>query len=259
MLGHNFRIGKRRTDKQSGGSGDECAGGRPGGIYVGVVQGVELGPEDVALGAQGVVGGVLFGARAGVFDDPGEGEVGVFGGLGHAAGEIVEAAGEPRVVLAQAIDAQRDQFFRKHFGEGRGDGFGVRFRGDEIDVGLDGVARGGEDAFAADGLIAGEAGGFDEAQPLFDAAGFGAVAVVIEDALAPGEAEGGIFGARENRGVFDGDAALVVVAIERPGLELAAGELAFVHQEMEGVLVVIALFADGVEAGDESGFGEGGI
>jgi hypothetical protein len=32
-----------------------------------------------------------------------------------------------------------------------------------------------------------------------------------------------------------------------------------VHQEVEGVLVVIALFADGVEAGDEVGFGEGGI
>ena len=57
----------------------------------------------------------------------------------------------------------------------------MRLRGDEIDVGLDGVARGGEDAFAADGLLAREASGFDEAQPLFDAAGFGAIAVVIED------------------------------------------------------------------------------
>ena len=102
-----------------------------------------------------------------------------------------------------------------------------------------------------DGLFAREAGGFDEAEPLFDAAGFGAVAVVIDDAFAPGEAEGGIFGAREDGGVFDGDAALVVVAIEGPGLELAAGEFAFVHQEMERMLVVVALFADGVEAGDE--------
>lgn len=84
---------------------DEGAGGWPAGIYVGLMQGVELGPEDVALGAQGIVGGVLFGAGAGVFDDPGEGELGVFRGLGHAAGEIVEAAGEPRVVLAEAIDA----------------------------------------------------------------------------------------------------------------------------------------------------------
>ena len=108
-----------------------------------------------------------------------------------------------------------------------------------------------------DGLLAGKAGGFDEVQPFFDAAGFGAVAVVIEDALAPGEAEGGIFGAREDCGVFNGDAALVVVAVERPGLELAAGEFAFVHQEMEGMFVVVALFADGVEAGDEVGFGEG--
>ena len=87
---------------------DEGAGWRPGGLDVGEVEGVELGPEDVALGAEGGVGVFLFGARVRVLDDPGEGEVGVFGGLGQAAGEIVEAAGEPGVVLAQAIDAQRD-------------------------------------------------------------------------------------------------------------------------------------------------------
>ena len=237
-------------------AGDEGAGRGPAGIYVGEIQGVELRPEDVALGAEGVVGVVLFVARAGVFDDPGEREVGVFGGLRQAAGEIVEAAGEPWVVLAQAIDAQRDQFFRKQFGERRGDGFGVRFRGDEIDVGLDGVARGGEDAVAIESLFAREASGFDEPQPLFDAAGFRAVAIVIDDAFAPGQAEGGIFAAREDGGVFDGDAALVVVAIQSPGLELAARELAFVHQQVEWMFVVIALFADGVKAGDEVGFGE---
>ena len=79
---------------------------------------------------------------------------------------------------------------------------------------------------------------------------------MVEDALAPGEAEGGIFAAREDRGVFDGNAALVVVAIQGPGLKLAARELAFVHQHVKWVLVVIALFADGVKSGDEVGFRE---
>ena len=81
--------------------------------------------------------------------------------------------------------------------------------------------------------------------------GLRAVAIVIDDAFAPGAAEIGIFGARQDGGVFDRDAALIVVAIEGPGLKLAARELAFVHQKMKWVLVVIALFADGLKAGDE--------
>ena len=50
---------------------------------------------------------------------------------------------------------------------------------------------------------------------------------------------------------------LVVVAIQRPGLQLAAGQFTFVHQQMKRMLMVIALFPDGVEAGDELGFGQG--
>ena len=148
------------------------------------------------------------------------------------------------------------KFFRKQFGERRGDGFEVRARGDEVDVSLHGVARGGKNAVALQGLFARKPGGFDQPQPLLDAAGSCAVAIVIEDALAPRQAKGRIFAAREDRGVFDGDAALIVVAIERPGLQLAAREFAFVHQRMKWMLVVIALFADGVKAGDEVGFRE---
>ena len=42
-----------------------------------------------------------------------------------------------------------------------------------------------------------------------------------------------------------GNNALIVVAVERPGLQLAAGKLAFVHHQVKRMLVVIALFADG--------------
>src|SRR5260370_56581 len=37
-------------------AGDECAGWRPAGIYVGEIECVQLGPEYVALGAEGGVG-----------------------------------------------------------------------------------------------------------------------------------------------------------------------------------------------------------
>ena len=125
--------------------------------------------------------------------------------------------------MAQTVYTERDEFLGKKFGEGRGDSFKMRARGDEIDVGLNGVASGGKNSFAAESLISGKASGFDQTQPFFNAAWFCAVAVVVQDAFAPGEAEAGIFAASEDGGVLDGNAALVVVAIERPGLQAVRG------------------------------------
>ena len=215
-----------------------------------------MGPKDVAFGAQGGVGTVLFWAGVCVFYDPGEGEVGILGSLRQATGEIIEAVGEPGIMLAHAVHPKSDEFVREEFGERRSDSFEVRTSGNEIDIGLNGEARRGENSITPESLFACEARGFHEAQPLLDAAGPGAVAVVIEDAFAPGDSECGVFAAREDGGVFDGDTALIVIAIERPGLKLAASELAFVHQQMKWVPVVVAFFTDGVKAGDEFGFGE---
>src|SRR6266446_6559973 len=230
------------------------AGRGPAGIYVGKVKSVKLGPENVAFGAQGSVRQSLLLARVRVPHDPGKREFGVFGRLREAAGEVVEAAGEPRVVFAKPVHAKRDEFFREEFCQGGSYRFEVRTGGDKVHIGLNGVTRGGKDAIACKRLFARQTGGFDEAQPFFNAAGSCAVAIVIEDAFAPCETEGGIFAAREDGGVFDGDAALIVVAIESPRLELAAREPALVHQRMERVLMVVALLTDGVKAGDEGGF-----
>ena len=83
----------------------EGAGRGPAGLDVGVIEGVKHGPEDIAFGAERGVGGVLFFAGAGVFDDPGKSEVGVFWGLCEAAGEIVEAGGEPRIKFPEFFHA----------------------------------------------------------------------------------------------------------------------------------------------------------
>src|SRR5258708_4891285 len=210
--------------------GLEGAGGRPAGIDISKIEGVKLGPKNVALGTQRGVGQFLFRARARVFHDPGQGELGVLGSLRETAGEIVQTAGEPGIMLAHAIHAKSDEFVGEELGQGRSDGFEVRASGYEVDVGLNGETRRGENAIAAERVFAREAGGFHETQPLFNAAGLGAVAVMIEDAFAPGEAEPGVFTARENRGVFDGYSALIVVTIECPGLKLAAREPALVHE-----------------------------
>src|SRR5712692_5403511 len=130
--------------------GLEGAGGRPAGIDIRKIEGVKLGPEDVALGTQRGVGQILFRGRARVFYDPGQGEFGVLRSLRETAGEIVEAAGEPGIVLTEAIHAQDDQFSREEFSEGRGDGFKVRATGYEVDVGLDCETRRRKNAVAAD-------------------------------------------------------------------------------------------------------------
>src|SRR5215469_4023372 len=132
----------------------------------------------------------------------------------------------------------------------------MRARGDEIHVRLNGKTRGGKDAVAAKGVLARKSRGFDQSQPFFNAAGFCAVAIVIENSFAPGKTEHWIFAARQNCSVFHRNTALIEIAIERPSLKLAAREFALMHQQMKRMPVVVALFADGVEAGDELRFGE---
>jgi hypothetical protein len=132
----------------------------------------------------------------------------------------------------------------------------VRSSGYEINVCLNGESSGRKNAIAAEGVFARKAGGFHETQPLLDAAGLGAITIVIEDALAPGETKRWVVATRENCGVFDGDAALIVVTIEGPGLQLAARELAFVHEQVKRVPVMVALVSDGMKAGDERGLRE---
>src|SRR5258708_3666562 len=234
----------------------EGAWWRPAGINVSKIEGIKLSPENVALSAQRGVRQVLLRARVRVFHDPSQSEFGIFGSLRKAAGEIVKTTGEPGIVLAHAVHPQSNEFVRKQFGQGRSDGFEMRARGYEIDVGLYGETCGGKNAVTEQRLFTREARSRNEPQPLFNAAGLHAIAVMVEDALAPGEPKCGIFAAREDGRIFDGDAALIVVPIQGPCLELAARELAVMHQQMKRMFVVIALFADGVKAGNERGFRE---
>src|SRR5438876_272429 len=128
---------------------------------------------------------------------------------------------------------------------------GARGRPAGINVGLDGETRRGKNAVAAERVLTGQAGSFDKSQPFFNAARLGTVAIMIEDAFAPSEAKVRIFAAGQNRRVFDGYSALIIVAVQRPRLKLAARELAFVHEQVKRMFMVIALIANGMKAGDE--------
>src|SRR5260370_10793561 len=76
---------------------------RPARIDVSKIEGVELSPENVTFGAEGGVSQILFRARARVFYDPCQGEVGVLGSLRESAGEIVGAARGPGIGQGDAV------------------------------------------------------------------------------------------------------------------------------------------------------------
>src|ERR1035438_754498 len=135
---------------------------------------------------------------------------------------------------------------------------------DKMNVRLHREARGGKDSISAQRLVAIESDSFDQLQPLFDAARSRAVPIMVQNSFAPGDSKRGIFTARKNGRVFDRDMFLIVVAIQRPGLQLAASEFSFVHEQVKRMPVMVELRANGVKTGDEFGlveqrlFGGGG-
>jgi hypothetical protein len=57
---------------------------------------------------------------------------------------------------------------------------------------------------------------------------------------------------RENRGVFDRNLLLIIITIRDPGLYLSAIKGPRDQPLMEGMLVVIALLADGIQPGEKA-------
>src|ERR1700732_4338313 len=121
----------------------------------------------------------------------------------------------------------------------------------KIYVGLHRKSSGRQNAIAVQRLLAWQSGGLHQSQPFFNAAGIISVAVVVNHPLAPRQPERWILAARQNGRIFQRYMALVVVAVQRPGLQLPARELALMHQQMKRVLVVITLFANCMKSGDE--------
>src|SRR5215813_7512759 len=114
----------------------------------------------------------------------------------------------------------------------------MRTRRDEVHISLHSETRSKKDAVAAKNVIARKSHSLDKGQPFFNAAGFCAVSIMVENAFAPGETELRIFAARENRSVLYRNTALIKIPIERPSLELAAREPALMHEQVKRMLVV---------------------
>ena len=138
---------------------------------------------------------------------------------------------------------------REQFGERGGDGFEQRFLAHEMHIGFDRESRRRQQPAQRHDVIAVEAEPVGELEPARDAAFALALAVVIDEAAAPFAARRLILAARDQARVLDRDHGLIIVAVERPGLDLALAAFAAVQQLVERMQPVIAPRADVAQRG----------
>src|SRR6266481_1091854 len=116
-------------------------------------------------------------------------------------------------------------------------------------IGFHRKARGGEDAFGRFHIGAVEPKSLGQLEPALDAALVAWVAVVILDPVPPFAPDAAVAKARDHDRVLERYRALVIIAVQRPGLHLAFVELAAVQQAMKRMQAVIARGADLAQRG----------
>src|SRR5580704_660313 len=174
---------------------------------------------------------------------PLQGEVRIFRRLMQAGGEIVEAAGQPWIMLAQTVHAQRNQVPGKQFGQRRGNCLQEGTILHQIKISINGVTYGGQDFVAVHHPLAIQTGRLRQLDPTLDTAFLCRIAIMIDHSLTPRPAKIRILAARKNNSVLDGNAALIVIAVQGPSLHLPAAQSPLVHHEVKRMLMVIAFFA----------------
>ncbi len=116
-----------------------------------------------------------------------------------------------------------------------------------MDIGLDREARPGQQPAGRDDVVAIEPETIGELEPARDTAVALRLPIVVDEARAPLAAHGGIVAAGDQARILDRDHRLVIVAIERPGLDLALAAFAVMQEAMKRVQPVIAFGADAAQ------------
>src|ERR1035441_5527398 len=220
---------------------------RPARLDIRKIERVELRPQNVTLVAQCLDDALLLGACSGVIEHVLDREGSVFRRLRQPCLKVVERGVEPGIVLTQFLHAQRDQILRKQFGQRRSDTVQKWPRPHQVEIFISDKARSGQNFMPSHHPLPIEPGRFRQLDPPEDSAialVISLLAVVIHNAFSPDPAECRIGGARKNERVLHRNNRLVVITVQRPGLQLSAAEFAFVHEQVEGMFMVIALFAD---------------
>src|SRR6266852_587146 len=217
---------------------------RPAWLDISEIERVELRPEDVTLVAQCLDGALLLCSRIRVIEHVLKREGRIFRRLRQSRLKIIEPRREPGIVLTQFLHPERDQVARKNFGQRRRDALEERPCPHQVEILISDKARRGENLAHTHHPLAIQPGRFRQLDPAQDSALSPVVSVVIHDAFPPNAPKRRIGCPRKNYRVFHWNNRLVVITIQRPGLQLSAAKFAFVHEQVEGMFVVIALFAD---------------
>src|SRR5207302_11283350 len=122
---------------------------------------------------------------------------------------------------------------------------------DELDVVVAGEPHPRQNRAAARDLLGVEADPVGQPEPEAEPALTLLLAVVVADPVDPHPPEGRVVGLGDDDRVLDGDARLVVVAVEHPLLELLLRELALVHEHVVAVVIVVTAGALALEPLDE--------
>ena len=217
---------------------------------ISVVKRVELGPEHLTFELQRVDHRLLLLAIAGMVEAVGQSEIGVSLGLNRTLVEIGQRLLRDEVVMGEhALGANADDIRREELGQRRGDRLQKRALANEMHIGVDGKARSRQNTASGHDIVAIEPDAVGQGDPFLDPTAFALGAVMVDDALAPFTPQLDRAKAGENEAVLHRDHRLVVIAIERPGLNLLAGQTPFLKQDLEGMARVITLLANGSERG----------
>src|ERR1700735_4723292 len=146
-------------------------------------------------------------------------------------------------------DALFMQVGREQFSQRGGDGLQWRLVADEMHIGIHRKARRRQDALGRFHIGAVEPESFGQPQPALDAALGSKIAVVILDSVPPFESDAAVAKARDHDGILDRNGALVIIAVQRPGLHLPLVEFAAVQQPVKRMQTVIARRADLAQCG----------
>src|SRR5437899_6647246 len=112
-------------------------------------------------------------------------------------------------------------------------------------------AHAGQEKTLADQVLAVHAHRFAQTQPRLDAALLPRPAIVVDDPLDPLLTHFTLGAARQDQGILDGNADLIIEAVCHPQLQLLARQLTPVHPLVEGVEVVVAALQDAAQTADQ--------
>src|SRR5882757_1210900 len=237
-------IGSTAAFGQRGARGHEGAR-RNMALDIGVVQRVELHPEHVGLEDQRVADRGALLRRGGVLPDIFERKASVARRLLQAAAEIAhDVRIDEIIVLQHAGDALLVQVRREQFGQRGGNRFKRGLVAAEMHIGFDREAGRWQNALGRFHIGAVEPESFGEFQPALDAALGADVAIMVLDAVPPFHPDAAVAKTRDHHRVLDRDRALIIIAVQRPGLHLALVELAAMQQAVKRMQAVIAGRAD---------------